>query len=59
MYFAHYTRVVYLAQSPTPQLIDKAKAAAEALGLQFELQETGLKPFTDSLRSIKVHVQSD
>ena len=59
MYFAHYTRLVYLAQSPTSQLIDKAKTAADTLGLQFELHETGLKPFTDSLRSIKVHVQSD
>jgi len=57
MYFAHYTRVVYLAQSPTPTLIDKATAAAKALGLKFELRETGLKPFAQSLESIKVHVQ--
>ncbi len=42
MLFGHYTRVVYLAQTPDPRLIAKAKACAERIGLAFSYRETGL-----------------
>lgn len=40
-YFGHYRRVVYLAQVEDPVLTEKAKAAAERLGLAFERRFTG------------------
>ena len=42
MYFGNYTRVLYLAQSSTPELIEQAKAAAKRLELAFEILDTGL-----------------
>lgn len=41
MYFGNYTRLVYLAQVPTEERIAQAKAAAERLGLAFEMRVTG------------------
>ena len=41
MYFAHYKRVVYLAQTDDAAITVKAKAAADKLGLAFEKRETG------------------
>jgi hypothetical protein len=41
-YFGHYRRLVYLAQFDDPELTEKAKAAAERLGLSFERRLTGL-----------------
>lgn len=39
--FANYEKVVYIAQSPTPELEAKAKAAAERLKLAYEFRYTG------------------
>lgn len=50
MYFAHYTRVLYLAQTDDPALEDAARRAADRLGLPFEMRRTGyglLQPFLD------------
>ena len=40
-YFRHYHRVVYLAQAPTPALIERAQGAADFLRLRLEIRETG------------------
>lgn len=41
MYFGHYDRVVYLAQTDDPQLDASARRAAGRLGLAFERRDTG------------------
>lgn len=40
-YFAHYTRVVWLAQRPTPATRRCAEAAAARLGLPLQVREVG------------------
>jgi hypothetical protein len=51
VYFAHYRRVVYLAQTDDPELVAAARAAAERLGLAFEHRPTGLDHLAAPLRS--------
>ena len=41
MYFAHYTRALYLAQTRDHELEKKAQEAAEFLGLEYEFRFTG------------------
>lgn len=41
LYFGHYRKLLYLAQAVDPALRNKAKAAAERLGLEFEYHYTG------------------
>ena len=41
MYFRHYDRVVYLAQTDDPALTEAARAGADRLGLRFERRFTG------------------
>ncbi|MXN17486.1 DUF1638 domain-containing protein [Pseudooceanicola sp. GBMRC 2024] len=41
MYFGHYDRLVYLAQTEDEALTAKARAAAARLGLRFERRVTG------------------
>jgi hypothetical protein len=40
-YFANYTRVIWLAQEPTPELLLQAEHAAELMGLRLEVREVG------------------
>jgi hypothetical protein len=42
VYFAHYTRVVYLSQTDDHELRATARRAAERLGLAFEHRPTGI-----------------
>lgn len=41
MMFGNYEKVVYLAQTEDPDLLDRARAAASRLGLAFEHRPTG------------------
>lgn len=42
IYFANYRRLVYLAQTDDPELTERARHAADRLGLVFERRSTGL-----------------
>lgn len=41
IYFAHYKRALYLAQTEDPELQHRAQEAAEFLGLEYEYRFTG------------------
>jgi hypothetical protein len=41
VYFKNYRRVVYLAQRPTPKLLQQARAAADRIGLPLEVVDVG------------------
>ncbi len=41
MYFGNYTRLVYLAQTDNPGLVEHAEAAATRLGLSMIVERTG------------------
>ena len=47
--FANYRRLVYLAQTDDPELVERARAAAVRLGLDFELRRTGLGDLETSI----------
>jgi Protein of unknown function (DUF1638) len=49
MYFGHYKRLIYLAQSHDPDLLSRAQAAANTLGLEFEHRYTGFGNLETSL----------
>lgn len=50
MMFAHYEKVVYLAQTDDPVLDEKAEAAAKRLGLAYERRRTGYGDLTGFLK---------
>jgi len=52
LYFANYTRLLYLAQSDNPQTRQQAEQAAEKLGLRFEIRRTGYGGYETFLTSI-------
>jgi hypothetical protein len=52
MYFASYTRLVYLAQSDDPELTARAQAAADRLGLAFERRFTGFGDLATSIQHV-------
>lgn len=47
MYFGAYEKLVYQAQSPTPDLRAKAQNCAQILGLEYEYRETGFGDLCD------------
>ncbi|WP_420567787.1 DUF1638 domain-containing protein [Thalassovita sp.] len=49
MYFGHYTKLVYQAQTDDPQLTAKAQDCALRLGLQFERRFTGYGDLSTAL----------
>ncbi len=40
-YFGHYRKLVYLSQTENAELLERARAAADRLGLEFEHRHTG------------------
>jgi hypothetical protein len=57
-YFSNYTRLMYLSQTSRRDEKERrllaAQKAADALGLRLEIHETGLQPFEQSLRGIRI-----
>ncbi|AEI94235.1 DUF1638 domain-containing protein [Roseobacter litoralis] len=49
MYFAHYEKLVYQAQTDDPALTEKAERCAERLGLAFERRFTGYGDLSTAL----------
>ncbi|MGI9350630.1 MAG: DUF1638 domain-containing protein [Rhizobiaceae bacterium] len=49
LYFANYTRALYLAQTKDPELEGMARAAADFLGLEYEYRFTGYGDLTDAI----------
>ncbi|UIK07453.1 DUF1638 domain-containing protein [Neorhizobium galegae] len=52
MYFGNYRKLVYLSQEEDQALQEKARGAAEYLGLEYEYRFTGYGDLTQALRSI-------
>ncbi|MEM6546926.1 MAG: DUF1638 domain-containing protein [Pseudomonadota bacterium] len=52
MYFAHYEKVVYLAQTDDPALDAKAQEAASRLGLAYERRFTGYGDLATTLATV-------
>ena len=50
MYFAHYTKALYLAQTDDPELDANARKAAEFLGLAYERRFTGYGDLTSAIK---------
>ncbi|MCP4472094.1 MAG: DUF1638 domain-containing protein [Gammaproteobacteria bacterium] len=51
IYFGNYTRLVYLAQTESPELTAQARAAAEQLELRFERVFTGMGEMAPQLHA--------
>ncbi len=47
--FGNYRRLVLIAQTDDAALVERGRAAAERLGLDFVLEATGLEPFETSV----------
>ena len=56
MYFGHYTKLVYQAQTADPTLTEKARACADRLGLAFEHRMTGYGDLQRSLEQVAPHI---
>ena len=52
LYFGNYEKLVYQAQTDDPGLTEKAKAAAEILGLAFERRFTGYGDLEVTLKAL-------
>lgn len=58
LYFGHYRKLVYLAQTRDPVLITKAQEAAQRLGLEFEHRFTGYGGLRQALDRLQPEAQS-
>lgn len=52
MYFGHYTRLIYLAQTDNPELDRMAEAAAARIGLKYERKFTGFGDLATALEAL-------
>lgn len=57
-YFGHYTRLMYLRQDTqgckSTSRLEQAESAAQALGLELQIHDTGLTRFENSLSGIQI-----
>ena len=53
MYFGHYTRLIYLAQTDNPDLDRMAEAAAKRIGLIYERKFTGFGDLATALKPLR------
>lgn len=59
MYFGNYKKLVFLAQTENATLTEKAKIAAERLGLCFERTFTGYGEMQTALENKEFHISVD
>ena len=52
MYFGNYTKALYIAQTDDPQLDERARQAAEFLGLEYERRFTGYGDLVPALAEV-------
>lgn len=52
VYFKNYRRLVFLAQTDDPTLVEAARRAADRLGLEFRLERTGFAPFATEFERV-------
>jgi hypothetical protein len=52
MYFGNYEKLIYQAQTDDPALTEKARAAADTLGLAFERRFTGYGDLKTTLAAL-------
>jgi hypothetical protein len=50
-YFGNYRRLVYLAQAPDPEAVERGREIAARMGLAFEVRDTGYGALATSLES--------
>ena len=55
MVFGNYTKIVYLAQTEDAELQEKARWAADYLGLEYEYRFTGYGDLTPELKARLMH----
>ncbi|HER26941.1 MAG TPA: DUF1638 domain-containing protein [Rhodospirillales bacterium] len=60
-YFGNYSRLLYLAQTEDPDLVEQARAAADQLGLTYEYKFTGMGGLADFIKTkgAKPHGEHD
>jgi hypothetical protein len=51
-YFKNYSRVIWLAQLPTPELEQLAQEAATEIGLPLEIQKVGYGQLAEQVREL-------
>ena len=56
-YFEHYTRLVYLSQEPTPELLERAHKVSERLALPLEVRHTGYGELETRLVQLMAHIE--
>lgn len=54
VYFGNYTRLLYIAQNPTPELIEGAKACANRLNLTYDQFDVGRGALERNLLELRV-----
>lgn len=59
LYFGHYTKLLYLAQTENPTLTHQAQQCAQRMGLRFERLFTGYGEMQTELAKAEFHIDID